>query len=88
MQIVIKPTGVFIGIYSDSFDYGEFGKPQIKRVSHVEPDESGRWTADMTPVDGPVLGPFDKRSEALDAEIEWLNLMMNQFDPLEEQLIL
>ena len=86
MQIVIKPNAVFIGIYSDQLDYGEFGKPRIFRASHVEPTNDGRWTADLSPVDGPVLGPFDKRSEALDAEIEWLNLMMNQFDPLDEHL--
>jgi hypothetical protein len=30
------------------------------------------WYADMLPVDGPVLGPFNKRQEALDAEITWL----------------
>jgi hypothetical protein len=38
----------------------------------VEPDTVGRWLADMAPVDGPVLGPFDRRSEALAAEREWL----------------
>ena len=87
MQIVIKPNGVFIGIYSDTFDYGELGRPQIRRASHVETTADGRWTANLSPVSGPVLGPFDKRSEALDAEIEWLNLMMNQFDPLDEHLV-
>ena len=87
MQIVINPSGVFIGIYSDNFDYGELGRPQIRRASHVEPTDDGRWSADLSPVDGPMLGPFDKRSEALDAEIEWLNLMMNQFDPFDEQLV-
>lgn len=30
------------------------------------------WWADMLPVNGPVLGPFDKHSEALAAEVEWL----------------
>lgn len=32
----------------------------------------GKWWADLLPVGGPVLGPFDKRQEALDAETEWL----------------
>ena len=86
MQIVIRPTGVFIGIYSDSFEYGEFGKPQIRRVSHVEPDESGLWFADLSPVDGPKLGPFDKRNEAVDAEIEYLNQMPDDCEPLDEVL--
>jgi len=73
VQLVIKPTGVLIGIYDDSFDYGTFGRPQIRRASHVEPDRQGHWFADLSPVDGPILGPFDKRYEAIDAELEFLN---------------
>ncbi len=80
MEIIVKPTGVFIGIYNDSFDYGSFGRPQIRRASHVEPDESGRWAADLSPVDGPRLGPFDKRNEAIDAELEFLNMMLNEIE--------
>jgi hypothetical protein len=44
----------------------------IRRASHVEADKAGRWFADLSPVAGPVLGPFDRRSEALAAEHEWL----------------
>ena len=84
MQIVIKPGGVFIGIYSDAFDYGELGNYRIRRASHVEPDDDGRWTADLSPVDGPTLGPFYKRSEALGAELEYLNLMLSEAEPLDE----
>ena len=87
MEIVIKPSGLFIGIYSDSFDYGSFGRPQIRRASHVEPTDDGRWTADLSPVDGPKLGPFDKRSEAIDAELEFLNLMLSENDFSNDQLI-
>ena len=86
MQIVIKPDGVFIGIYCDSIDYGTFGKPTIRRASHVEPDSSGRWYADMSPVDGPTLGPFDKRGEAIDAELEFLNMLLSESEPLPETL--
>jgi hypothetical protein len=42
------------------------------RASHVEPDDRGRWLADLSPIGGPVLGPFDRRSEALEAEVTWL----------------
>ena len=84
MQIVIKPTGVFISIYNDAIDYGEFGKPQIRRASHVEPDKSGRWFADMSPIDGPKLGPFDKRNEAIDAELEYVNNMLADCEPRDE----
>ena len=86
MQIVIKPTGVFISIYNDAFDYSEFGKPQIRRASHVEPDTTGHWFADLSPVDGPTLGPFDKRNEAIDAELEFLNAMLANQEPLDEVL--
>lgn len=30
------------------------------------------WAADMSPVNGPALGPFRLRAEALDAERGWL----------------
>ena len=63
----------------------EVGTVAVCRVSHVEPyDGSGGeafaarhaggtwWTADMRPVDGPVLGPFASRAEALAAERVWL----------------
>lgn len=32
-----------------------------------------KWQADLSPVNGPVLGPFDSRVDAIEAEIEWLN---------------
>lgn len=30
------------------------------------------WFADMRPVEGPILGPYDDRPTALQAEIDWL----------------
>ena len=50
------------------------GHSMIERASHVEPMADCRWTADLAPIDGPLLGPFDSRSEALAAEVaavEW-----------------
>jgi len=38
----------------------------------VEPDEQGQWSAELSPVQGPILGPFDLRSHALAAETAWL----------------
>ena len=77
MQLVIKPTGVLVAIYDDHLDYGELGKPRIRRVSCVEPDEQGRWFADMTLSEGPILGPFDKRHRAITAELEYLNTLLS-----------
>lgn len=32
------------------------------------------WWADLTPVDGPILGPFHTRATALTEEIVWLDM--------------
>ena len=48
------------------------GPARIGRASHVEPDSQGRWIADLSPVGGPTLGPFDRRSETLETEVYWL----------------
>ena len=72
MHIVIQPDGAVRAIYSEEIDLRSLGRPRIARASHVEPDGDGRWLADLGPVNGPVLGPFGSRSEALDAENVWL----------------
>jgi hypothetical protein len=48
------------------------GRLSIARGSHVEPTADGRWTADLSPAGGPLLGPFERRSQALAAEVAWL----------------
>lgn len=73
MQIAILPDGQVQFIWDDSLaPIREMGQMRIKRVSHVEPDDDGLWWADLGPVEGPRLGPFDLRSEALAAERDWL----------------
>jgi hypothetical protein len=72
MELVVSADGVARCIYDEGIDLHEIGKLQITRASHVEPDRDGFWWADMGPVDGPVLGPFRSRTEALGAEREWL----------------
>jgi hypothetical protein len=47
------------------------GPRKTKRASHVEPAGEA-WQADMSPVGGPVLGPFPSRREALAAEFRYL----------------
>jgi hypothetical protein len=70
MDLFINPHGVINAIYAEAIDLEMLGKPTISRASHVEPDELGHWFAQI--VNGPNLGPFAKRSEALTAEINWL----------------
>ena len=72
MQLVIKPDGAVRCVYGEEIDLHTLGRPAISRGSHVEPDQQGRWFADMSPVGGPKLGPFDLRSDALAAESAWL----------------
>lgn len=59
-------------IYTEAINLSELGKLEIKRASHVEPTEDGQWTADMSPVNGPILGPYETRSIALEEEVKWL----------------
>ena len=73
MEILIQPNGVVRCIYDEAINLSALGRVQINRGSHVEPDEGGRWFADLAVVQGPCLGPFDRRSDALDAERRWLS---------------
>jgi hypothetical protein len=72
MQIIIEPGGTLRCIYTEDINLAALGNPTITRASHVEPDQQGRWQADLTPVGGPVLAGFAQRSEALAAEQAWL----------------
>lgn len=72
MQLVLTPVGEVRYLYDESLDLNALGSINIRRGSHVEPDFTGQWFADMLPVGGPCLGPFPRRSDALSAEIAWL----------------
>lgn len=78
-RLVIK-DGKIQSIYSDALRpiLRELGKLEIKRASHVEPNENGEWVADMSPVEfGVKLGPFELREDALKAEVEWLQARLS-----------
>ena len=72
MNLIIEPGGLVRGVYGEAINLASLGTTSITRASHVEPNEEGRWLADLSPVGGPILGPFDRRSEALEAEVAWL----------------
>ncbi len=72
MELIIDPQGQASCIYGETINLAELGQLRIQRASHVEPDDQGRWLADLSPMYGPMLGPFDRRSEALAAEVAWL----------------
>ena len=72
MELVIDPAGRLRCVYDEAIDLAALGQLQIARGSHVEPDEHAHWLADLSPVNGPTLGPFATRSQALAAERAWL----------------
>ena len=72
MELVIDLRGTIRCVYDESLDLAALGKLSISRASHVEPDADGNWLADLSPVAGPQLGPFEQRSQALAAEQQWL----------------
>lgn len=72
MQLIVLPTGEIRCLYDEVLDLTELGRPAITRASHIEPDADGQWWADLSPVDGPTLGPFHQRTDARGAEHAWL----------------
>src|SRR5687768_14962970 len=72
MQLVVASDGNIRCVYDETICLATLGQLSISRGSHVEPDAQGNWLADLSPVAGPVLGPFSLRSDALAAERAWL----------------
>ena len=72
MQLIIANSGDAHCIYDEAIDLHALGQLDVRRASYVEPTNDGQWTADMSPVNGPSLGPFNHRSDALTAEQQWL----------------
>jgi hypothetical protein len=72
MIISIDRNGGVRAIYFDGFNWQGLGKALIQRASQVEPDHMGMWWADLTLSDGPTLGPFARRIDAIAAEVAWL----------------
>jgi hypothetical protein len=78
MLLVIDRMGCVRCLYSETLDLHRLGQLTIARASHVEPDHQGQWWADLAPVRGPKLGPFEHRSEALAAEERWLSTWLTE----------
>lgn len=75
IDLLIHPDGTIETIYTEEIDLSKFGKTHIRRASEVNFFDNGiehGWYADLALSGGPRLGPFDKRSEALEAEVDWL----------------
>ena len=72
MQLLFEPSGHCRCVYAEDIDLRRLGRLSVRRGSHVEPDQDGRWSADLSPVNGPILGPYSSRTDALNAELAWL----------------
>ena len=72
MNLFISPSGQIHCLYGEAISLAGLGRCEIRRASHVEPTAEGEWTADLCPINGPILGPFSERSQALEAEVTWI----------------
>ena len=74
MEIIVESDGDARCIYAEDIDLATLGEVGVVRASRVEPDHAGKWWADLSQISGPQLGPFNRRSDALAAEIDWLRI--------------
>jgi hypothetical protein len=72
VELLIQGSGHVRGVYGEEIDLRQLGRLSITRGSHVEPNVDGQWHADLAPANGPRLGPYPTRTEALAAEVAWL----------------
>jgi hypothetical protein len=83
MRLLVDPRGKVTCVYAEAIELSLLGPLSLRRASWVEPDDRGCWWADLAPVGGPTLGPYPRRSDALGAEADWLD--MHLFNGLELQ---
>lgn len=71
--VSIKADGTIRFVYDDDLLALAYAGPSsTRRASFVEPNHDGRWMADLSPIGGPIFGPFTLRKTALDAERDWI----------------
>ena len=69
MILTVSPEGTVTCVYTEALDLDAFGPCDIRRASNVEPSPDG-WQAQIE--DGKTLGPFPKRSQAIRAEVRYI----------------
>jgi hypothetical protein len=81
MRLRIDPNGQVHCLYGEAIDLSALGPPTIRRAGRVEPDHDGAWWIDLSPLGGPRLGPYRRRSAALAAEAAWVEARLFQAGP-------
>ena len=85
-QIVlnIDSNGVIQFVYDDELKpLIEAGEAEIRRASHVEPTNRGKWIADLSPVGGTRIGPCATRDEAIASEVAQLNSRLERGEGIQ-----
>ena len=72
MQMIVATNGSLRCLYDEAIDLAAIGRLSITRASHVEPDEQGRWLADLRPSPARYSGHSFSVANALEAERAWL----------------
>ena len=72
MNVYVDPQGDLQFIYQEEINMEDLGASTIRRASEVEPIEDSQWCANLARLGGPMLGPFKNRSEAIEAELAWI----------------
>ena len=72
LELSIGLDGIVRFVYSDDLrPLLDLGEATIRRASSVEPSGT-EWVVDLSQSGGPLLGPFELREKALEAEAIWL----------------
>jgi hypothetical protein len=80
MGLLITPDGQVERIYDERLSLEALGRATIRRQSQVDWYGGGWWALVVHPdnLRYERLGPFAQRSEALAAEIQWLERAMEE----------
>lgn len=83
-ELVITPDGSIRFLWNDALaPLLTEGDASLFRASQVEPIGT-HWFADLALVNGPLLGPFPLRADALAAEAAWLNAhFLTELEPTQ-----